>query len=448
MNQVPVNYGIVNIQSILPNLKGIGKADTKTIEIPYSLPGDKYEVLRFGKRKFFFRWNPKEIQPRVENPHCSHFGECGGCSGQHIPYQEQFELKSRPILEGAHSLGFEKIQALPAEKPYSYRNRMDFAVFPNGTIGLRMSGNFRKVIPISKCEIQSDWANHEMNSLRILFQEFPGIEYDRKTESGFLKYITLRTGVQTDDSMTILTFTEDFLNHENLEKVAEFVKVQSRAKNLVFCFNRKKGEVSANGVSKVIRGKDTLEDTILGKKILIPFDGFYQPNPIEFEKILKYIGNKISEAENFADLFCGSGFFSLIFGEKFQNILGIDIVPSSVDSAKSCLSSEFPNKNLNILRFDLFHKKGVEQMESANLPWEESVVVADPPRSGLNIDLLEFLNSRPAKQIFYVSCNPAKQLADLEILKNSYEMKELLVCDPFPQTPHLESLAYLVPKNR
>ncbi len=440
--------GVVEIQKLLPNLRGEGYLEKKRLEIPYSLPGDVYNAYKFGKRKFFYKYEATHLEKRSASPLCSKFGECGGCSGQHIPYQEQFVLKSKPILEELKNRSIENWNTSPASSSYSYRNRMDFAVFPNRVVGLRMAGNFRKIVSLDSCPIQSDWANSEMKTFPEILDVFPGLEYDRKKETGYLKYITLRKSMFTEDSMTIFTFTEDFKNSPDLPRMAEAAEKISKAKNIVFCFNRRKGEISASGECMVVRGNSYLEETIWGKTFRVPFDGFFQPNPKEFIQILEFIKTRIQTSPTLVDLFCGSGFFSLLFGEGFSHILGIDIVPSSVQAGEEILNQEFPGKKIEFSAFDLFHKKGLARMEAADLPWKDSVLIADPPRSGLTPELCGFLNANPVRQLFYVSCNPENLLRDIRLLEEGYELKEFLLCDPFPQTPHMEAIALFSPKNR
>lgn len=439
--------GVITIDRLGQNLRGFGKLGGKSIEIPYSLVGDVYRVFKFGKRKFFYKWQADSLEKRDVIPKCSHFGQCGGCSGQHLEYAIQFELKFGPIRHALLECGIENFSVQPAVEQYHYRNRMDFAVFPDKIVGLRMAGNFRKIIPLDNCAIQSDWANEEFGRIKILLSEFPGIEYDRKKEIGFLKYVTLRKSVFTDDSMTIFTFTEDFKENSLLEKVAEATKRISVGKNLVFCFNRKKGEISASGESLVLRGRDSLVEAVLGRSFLIPFDGFFQPNPKEFLHILDFVKQRLTPKKTLIDLFCGSGFFSLLFGKEFPSLLGIDVVPSSVSAGLSVLQNEFPDKKLEMLSVDLFNKKGLEKLEATGLLHSDAVLIADPPRSGLSPELCGLLNRSRVGQFFYVSCNPEKLLADLRILSESYEIEDLLVCDPFPHTPHLEAVALLIPKN-
>lgn len=439
--------GRVTVETLLPNLRGVGILGKKKLEIPYSLPGDVYDVYKFGKRKFFYKWNPVDLKERSAIPSCPKFGECGGCSGQHLPYSEQFRLKSDPVLSEL-SLLSKTGGSAPASGSYGYRNRMDFVVFPNRIVGLRMAGNFRRIVDLESCSIQSDWANEEMRILPSVLKTFPELEYDRKKETGYLKYVTLRKSVFTEDSMTIFTFTEDFRNSPELSRFTEEIPKISTAKNIVLCFNRRKGEISASGEAFAAKGNLFLEEKIETRTFKIPFDGFFQPNPREFLTILDFIRKRLEPSETLVDLFCGSGFFSLLFGKDFPHILGIDIVPSSVSAGEETLAREFPDKKIEYSAFDLFHKKGILKMESASLPWKDSVLIADPPRSGLSPELCEFLNRNPVRQLFYVSCNPYNLIRDTKLLEESYVLEDFLLCDPFPQTPHMEAVAYFSPKKR
>lgn len=439
--------GVVKVEALLPNLRGEGLFGKKKLEIPYSLPGDVYDVYKFGKRKFFYKWNPTYLADRNATPACPKFGECGGCSGQHIPYEKQFSLKTEPILASLKPFS-EQGEVSPASEIYGYRNRMDFAVFPGKVIGLRMAGNFRRIVSLEQCPIQSEWADREMESLRKILEIFPGLEYDRKKESGFLKYATLRKSVFHSDSMTIFTFTEDFRKDPGLENFIRAANEHSSAENIVLCFNRRKGEISASGEHLVAKGNSYLREEIYGKTFQIPFDGFFQPNPKGFLHILEFIRSNLKPTGTLVDLFCGSGFFSLLFGEPFSNILGIDLVPSSVIAGQETVSAEFPGKKIEFSAFDLFHKKGMAKLEEASLPWQDSVLIADPPRSGLSPELCEFLNRNPVPQLFYVSCNPYNLIRDVNLLQETYRLEKFLVADPFPQTPHLEAVALFSPKKR
>ncbi|NUM42833.1 MAG: hypothetical protein HUU45_14535 [Leptospiraceae bacterium] len=261
------------IRNILSNLKGEGVLEDTPYSFPYTNIGDEviFEERGRGKRKHFVVSaiiRKKEIQPK-----CSHFTHCGGCAGQHFSYEEQFELKTNFYKEKI----FNEFSITPilisANKEYNYRNRMDFAVFPGKIVGLHQAGNFRKIIDIEHCHLQNDFANNELTKFKNTLHNFPEIIYNRKTEEGFLKYITFRRGVFSSDNIAILTFVKGFENTNEFTKLKSAILQSLESKNIVFCFNRKKAEVSASGEFIAIRGNHFYEEILFEKVFKIPLFG-------------------------------------------------------------------------------------------------------------------------------------------------------------------------------
>ena len=437
----------VKVEKILPNLNSEIFYNGKKYEVSYLLPDDEVEFELVGKKRKKVIIKNKIIQTPREHVHCSYYSLCGGCSGQHIDYKHQFFLKTNHlILDFKRAFGVDlKLKA--AEKIYHYRNRMDFVTFPE-KIGLRQRGNFRKIVDIQTCKIQSEWSNIELDLLRDYFKQNHFFIYNRKTQEGFLKYITLRKAFYTDDNLTILTFNEEFLNTSGEKELIDEILKISTAKNIVFCYNRKRGEISATGTYKVIKGKSSYKECILGKNLEIPFDCFTQPNLIEFKHILNFIDFYIKREKlvTLVDLFSGIGFFSLIFGESFKSLYGFDICKSSIQKANLLLKSHFPSKDISFLALDLFSKNGKNFLKNTTFD-KNTTLIVDPPRSGIHDYVIEHILDSSIETIFYVSCNPITQIQDLKKLNSCYDIKDALLVDPYPQTPHLESVCYLKRKT-
>ncbi len=442
-NPILLKTNIISLNSLLQ-----GVSPDTNLTFRYANIGDEvvYEQRGRGKNKFakvesILRNNPY-------NPQCKHFADCGGCSAQHLEYPLQFTTKTSQIME-KFKTNFEFVPDLvPATRHYEYRNRMDFAVFP-GFIGLRQAENFRRIIDVKKCEIQSNWANEELAQLRsLIFEEYPDLPLDRRTGEGYLKYITLRTNINGTDTITILTFTEEFqdckLEKELISRILKF----SSSNNIVFCYNRKQSEVSADGKFLVVRGKPYYTEEILDKKIQVPFNSFFQTNPKGFMPIIQFIQDilKENESSTLIDLFCGNGFFSILFGEKFQNLIGYDWVESSINTAIENLTRIYPDKRIIFEKKDLIQFKDI--FSNTNAIPKDSILILDPPRNGIGIKLSEYILNSSIESILYVSCNPNSQLDDLKILSQNYEIESGLITDPYPQTPHLESVLFLKRKNR
>lgn len=432
----------VKISSYTNDLLGKGIKNGKEYFFPYVKLQDlvTFEEIGKGKKK---QNKILEIYSPLDSHFffkCQHFGSCGGCRAQQIQYNQQFELKSSEFKNYYYTRYGIQVKLIPAQNIWNYRNRMDFVVFPN-KIGLHGEGNYKKIIDISHCEIQSELANLELQKIKNFLQN-EKIAYNRNTRSGFLKYITLRTNSENSELMLILTFIESAENHTITEEVSHFLLENSLANHIVFCYNRERSEVSAQGKCQVIKGNAFYEEKIFNKTIQVPFNSFFQPNLKGFLPILEFIQEKVQtlNKQKLMDIFCGTGFFSILFGENFSKLSGFDIVPSSVQKAKVNLTNLYPSKEIDFRVLDLYQNK-LNILEKEN---SDTIAIVDPPRNGLGKNMLEILEKSNIPCLIYVSCNPQVQKLDYEYLEKSYELVDLLITDPYPHTPHLESVMYLV----
>lgn len=431
------------ISGITSDLLGFGYIENKRYRFRYATIDDELIFTEKGKGrkkyniiKEFIKESPRDLVK------CKYFTKCGGCIAQHIPYQEQFFFKTKELAETyRYKYGIEA-ELIPAKLHYNQRNRMDFGIFPNA-IGLHAAGNFRSIIDLDKCEIQSDWANEELLKVRNLIGKFPELVFHRKNDTGFIKYVTLRYGVWTKDTMTIFTCAADFEGKEIENEFEQAAKEICSANNIIICYNRRKSEASAEGKHRTIKGNYFYRENIMGYNFEIPFNSFFQPNPIGFMPILEYINSQINQynTNKLIDLFCGNGFFSALYGKHFTDIYGYDYTDSAVNMANSRIKDLYPDKNIFFESRNLFQKTSLEF--SKEIFDENSLIIMDPPRSGIGHYLAQFLQNVNSKYIFYVSCNPHSQLEDLKILTSRYKIKSIMITDPYPQTSHLESVVLL-----
>jgi tRNA/tmRNA/rRNA uracil-C5-methylase (TrmA/RlmC/RlmD family) len=459
MEQEPLCAEITRIGD---DLTGRATVNGKSFSFRYVQPGDRvfFRFLGRGKR----RWNKilsLEKNSDQSSVQCKFFGACGGCSGQHLPYPDQFRIKTEQLVQKYKSTWDLDVDLVPASRIYHYRNRMDFSVFPQG-LGQRESGNFRKVVDIDYCHIQSDWANQEWAKIRSFLSTKPELPMDRKSDSGCLKYVTLRTAVGTDDTMCIFTFDLGFRDSEPVRVLQAWALENLSAKNIVFCFNPRPSEVSAMGECEPIRGNLYYSEKILGQSLQVPFDAFFQPNPNQFLSILSVLKEYLEKSgkdslsprpKTFLDFFSGSGFFSLLLGDSFENIYGYEVFAPAVQTANQIVSEKFPQKNVKFETIDLFQKKKLPQflasLAEKNLDPKDCILVLDPPRNGAGNLVLDLLTEWELETIFYVSCNPKQQWEELMGgLGHFYEPVFLRITDPYPHTPHLESVAILKRKKR
>ncbi|WP_411821977.1 class I SAM-dependent RNA methyltransferase [Leptospira sp. 'Mane'] len=433
------------IESLTSDFLGQGTAPNgKKVSFPYALPGDELAIEITAKRR-----RQKKIRlvgyisrAKWEGVLCEHFGTCGGCSAQHISYDKQTEIKFEPILSSFSKEVSIDLKSIPAKTIFHYRSRMDFSVFPGPKIGLRAKGNFRHVVDVLHCSIQTQWANEELQRTRNIIEKFPNLPWDRRDERGGLKYVTIRKARFTGESTIIFTFTEGFESEPDHDLFLEETKTNLQSDNIIFCYNRVKSEVSAQGRSTILRGKGGHTETIQGKNFFVPFDSFFQPNPEGFLPILDFIRDRLpKDKPALIDLFCGNGFFSLLFGKGFGSIHCFELTPSSIDTAKQLLGEEFPDAEIDAQVTNLF-------MNAEALPKiPKGVLILDPPRAGCGKKVAEWIRDFGPEDVFYVSCNPESQKEDIKIFLASYTAKDGILIDPYPHTPHTESVIHFQRKQ-
>lgn len=433
------------MESLDSDFSGIVTAPNgKKVNIFFVYPGDELHVEYVKRRP---RQRSLRIQETIRNHDwklvkCNVFGECGGCTGQHINYTEQLELKFTPILAAFQKdLGI-TIKPIPSEQIYEYRSRMDFSVFPGPVIGQRQRGNFRKVVPITTCSIQSSWANTALKDVQIVLNKMPEVIWDRRSEEGGLKYLTIRKAQNTNDGILIFTFTEGYESHPSMESFRTLCLESLSQESLLFCYNRPKSEVSAFGRPEVLRGKSTFTENVLGQNFQIPFDSFFQPNPNGFLPILTFIKDRLPKScENLIDLFCGNGFFSLLYGDSFQNVDGYELTESSIEIATKTFQENYPDKSHSFQIANLFMSTELLKHK------ENATLILDPPRAGAGKLVTQWIRDFGPEYVFYVSCNPYSQKEDVSVFLTQYDFVDGILIDPYPHTPHTESVLFFQRKS-
>ncbi len=466
----------IRIEKINDSLEGEFRFRGKARSFPFTLPGDsvQFRTVRDGRG---FRTITEKIE-RAEkyelpfepvSPACRYYGECGGCRGQHIPYEHQFQIKISRISEKLRERGIPEPEFLPADNVYRYRNRMDFVTERSDTgrifIGLRGAGDFSKFVDIEECLIQKLEADIILRTCRDAVSGFPELVFSRSENTGILKYITIRWG--TGSGAVILTFNprslwkekETAIYKEFIQNISEkisSIRIDSEDQpplkiSLTECYtDSAESEVSNTSDRNPLTGTDSFREEILGIPFEVPGDAFFQPNPRGFEKLisrsLEWLMEIYSpeESGHLLDLYCGAGVLSSVLFKKlkdknilFKQISGIDFTESAVRRAPLHFQ-DIPEERLNFQAADLI--KPPENFINSLY----SLIIMDPPRAGLSGPVKKALNRlKPAPWILYFSCNPKSQVADLTDLEQSYEPVKSLLTDPYPHTPHQEQVVLL-----
>lgn len=439
----------IEITGLTHEGQGVGKIDGLVVFVDNALIGEIVDVKITKQTKSYAVGTivklVKPSEKRVE-PFCPVYDKCGGCSVQHMSYEEQLGFKTDTVRQSLKRIGgLENVQvhdAIGMENPFHYRNKVQY---PVGTLGTDIKIGFyekasHNIIDSDVCDIQPQ----ESNAIRDIVRDFfktKGISiYDEKTGKGFLRHVMVRKGFKTNEIMVVLV-----VNGKKMPKSDELVKLlcgkYENIKSIVVNVNTKNTNIILGDKNTCIYGQEYISDYIGKYKFNISPLSFFQVNPTQTEvlygKALEYA--ELTGNETVFDLYCGIGTISLFLSEKAKKVIGVEIVPDAIADAKK-------NAKLNGIENAEFlvgeAEKVIPQLYDEGI--RADVVVVDPPRKGCEEVLLRTLVDMQPQRIVYVSCNPSTLARDLKFLcENGFEVKEVQPVDMFPWTGHVETVVLL-----
>ncbi|MBB4824957.1 23S rRNA (uracil1939-C5)-methyltransferase [Sporosarcina luteola] len=420
------------------------------LTIPQTLPGETVQVVVDQPEKRRRKALPEEIlnahPERVEAP-CPHFELCGGCVWQHWSYEGQLKHKTGHVKEALESVGLDSSlvqDTIGMENPWHYRNKMEFTFSAEGDLGLHEQGNFRKIIPLETCLIAGRNMVDATMEVSEWVKEHQLSGYNKDTHQGLLRHLMVRESFATGEVMLALFATEapagDLANaaEDLINRItAKFPNVKS----LLWLVNTDWADRTQSEETFVLAGRDFIYDELGGYRYRLWFDTFFQTNPVQAQKLvdLALEMGKPQEDEKMIDLFCGVGTFSLPFAARVKELAGIEIVETSIESAKrNALDNDL--HNTTFLARDA--RRGIDEVhESWGLA---DLLLIDPPRCGAGGKVMRRIGRAQPQRIVYVSCNPDTFATDVaELLPFGYTLKTVQPVDLFPHTVHVECVALL-----
>jgi 23S rRNA (uracil1939-C5)-methyltransferase len=430
--------------------EGVGRVDGYVVFVRGGLPGDRLTVRVVDARARYARAHVEAVQEpsphRVEAP-CPYFGRCGGCRLQHMAYPAQLAFKEKQVRDCLERLGrlgdFEVRPILPAPETYGYRNKMEFTVDGSAEaprIGLHEAERYDVVLDVERCLLQSEPMNALLDEMRRQVRARRLSVYDQATERGLLRFVTVREGRRTGESMVNIVASAPDV--EGLAPVAEALRAREPSTaSVVLNVNGKKASVAVGTEEHLLLGRDHITESLDGVAFQVSANSFFQTNTLQAERLFAVVAEAcgLTGAETVMDLYSGTGAISLLLARRCRRVYGIELAPTAVADAVR-------NAALNGIGNCTFLSGEVRHVLPRLLAdgVHADVVVADPPRAGFHPKALKALAALGAGRVVYVSCNPATLARDVgDLCGHGYRVEWVQPVDMFPHTPHIEAVARL-----
>lgn len=456
----------VEIVDVAAEGKAIAKVDDLVVFIPYVVPGDVIDLQITRKKNKYAEGKPVRFisySPNRTEAFCEHFGICGGCKWQVLPYAEQLKYKQKQVEDNLTRIG--KIELpdihhiLGSEKTQFYRNKLEFTFsnkkwltleqinsgesFDNmNALGFHIPGMFDKVLDIDKCWLQEDISNQIRNFIRQYCYDKNYTFFDLRNRGGLMRNLIVRTST-TGELMVIVVFYDDEKEQQEdlLTAVAtEFPQITS----LLYIVNQKANDTITDQDVLVWKGNDCIYEEMEGLKFKIGPKSFYQTNSEQAYNLYKIARDfaNLSGDELVYDLYTGTGTIANFVASKAKKVVGIEYVEDAILDAKV-------NSQINKIDNTLFYAgdmKDILTQDFINEHGRPDVIITDPPRAGMHDDVIKTILFAEPDRIVYVSCNPATQARDLSLLDEKYKVERVQPVDMFPHTHHVENVVLLVKK--
>ena len=449
----------LKIESLAYGGMGVAKKDDFVIFVKGAIPGQIVNARVYKKKKGYAEAQTLNIvseSPNAVEPKCNHFYICSKI--QNLSYKEQLKEKGNQVEDAFQRLGgfkeFKLKKVIKGDPTFNYRNKMEFTFSPHRwvlesepegvdksfALGLHIPGRYDKILDINNCHIQPEIGNKILQVAREVCNSNSDLKpYDPKTHIGFLRYLMIRYGVNTNQLMVNVVTAYDDIN--KLSPLTDtllnkFPEITSLVNNV----NTRKADVAFGEFETLLFGKPYIEEKLGNLTFEISANSFFQTNTLQgevlYNEVLKAADLKGNEIV--FDLYCGAGSIALYLAKKAKEVFGFEVIRSSLENAtKNAKNNKIKNAVFLKANLDTFFKSG---QLPRRIP-KPDIVIVDPPRAGMHPDMTNYLHKFKAKKIVYVSCNPTTQARDAKVLyEKGYHIKSAVMVDMFPHTPHIETV--------
>jgi 23S rRNA (uracil1939-C5)-methyltransferase len=465
----------VRVEDYAAEGRSLARVEGKVVFIEGAVPGDVVNVALSkskkdwaeGKAVYFHEYATERV-----NPFCSHFGLCGGCKWQMLPYEKQLYYKQKEVEQNLKRIG--RIELPPVQTIIGsadtrfYRNKLEFTFSnkryltkeemlqrealkqqeegvppfhePEAALGFHVPRLFDKVIDIETCYLQNDPSNAIRNFVRSFSKQHGFSFYDIKAHQGWLRTMIIRT-TTTGEVMVNITLGNDEAPNRKLlldAMLTEFPSITT----LLYTINTKWNDSIHDLRPQVYHGKGFITEKLESFQFKIGPKSFFQTNTKQAEQLYRVTRNfaKLSGNEVLYDLYCGTGSIGIFCSKGAQKIIGVEVIEEAIEDAnENALANGLTNTSF--FAGDVIHICDDAFFAAHGRP---DVIITDPPRAGMHEKLVQKLLTIAAPRIVYVSCNPATQARDLQLLNEKYSVEQLQPVDLFPHTHHIENVAALI----
>ncbi len=450
--------------------KSLARHNGKVVFIENTVPGDVLDVQLHKNKKDWAEGFPVRFhafsKDRVE-PFCPHFGVCGGCQWQMLPYQQQLLYKQQQVVDVLQRIGKANLppinNIIGAGETKFYRNKLEYtfstkqfipenafrqlreegidikSASQRNVAGFYAKGLFDKVVDIKTCFLQQEPTNAIRNSIADFARKNNLPFYDFRLHAGWLRNMLVRIATTGEIMINLVLAQYD----ENKMKLLFDFIISSfpQITTLLYTINEKKNDSIFDLVPQVVKGNGFILEQLEDYKFKISAKSFFQTNTKQAENLYKITRNfaELANNETVYDLYCGTGSIGIFVSKQAKKIIGVEMIQEAVTDAKE-------NAALNNITNAVFYTGDVTDVCTDNFFAENNqpdVVIVDPPRAGLHAKLADKLLEIQAPLIVYVSCNPATQARDISLLDLKYTVEKIQPVDMFPHTHHIENVIQL-----
>ena len=456
----------IQITAIAAEGKAIARVDEKVVFVPYVVPGDIVDLQVKRKKNSYMEAVAIKIHKESElrdTPFCQHYGVCGGCKWQCLKYEEQLKAKQQQVLDNLVRIGKidlpEITPIIGSEKTKYYRNKLEFG-FSNkrwltekevaenikydqmNALGFHITGAFDKILDIEKCWLMDDISNKIRNEIRDYAIKHKLEFYDLRKNEGLLRSMMIRNS-NTGELMLLIQFRiETPEEHEKVNNLMKHVADSfPEITSLLYVDNHKCNDTFGDQEIVVFKGNDYIYEEMESLKFKVGPKSFYQTNTDQAYNLYKVARDfaQLTGNELVYDLYTGTGTIANFVSKQARKVIGIEYVPEAIEDAK--VNSQINNID-NTLFFagdmkDILNKDFIEEHGRPD------IIITDPPRAGMHQDVIDTILFAAPNRIVYVSCNPATQARDLQLLDTDYKVEAVQPVDMFPHTQHVENVVLL-----